>query len=158
MCIRDSPRPHRTPADRRRGGGVRWRRNAAGLAKAGGAPALFAGVWCTLGRHWLDVAGYAESDGGSGNDTRRPNAWHYRDYVFESFNQNKPIDQFLREQLAGDELISGKPDTNDPRHVELLTATGFMRMAPDSTQSSNCLLYTSPSPRDGLLSRMPSSA
>ena len=51
------------------------------------------------GRHWLDVAGYAESDGGSGNDTRRPNAWHYRDYVFESFNQNKPIDQFLLEQL-----------------------------------------------------------
>jgi len=91
------------------------------------------------GRHWLDVAGYAESDGGSGNDTRRPNAWHYRDYVFESFNQNKPIDQFLREQLAGDELISGKPNTNDPRHVELLTATGFMRMAPDSTQSSNSL-------------------
>ncbi len=91
------------------------------------------------GRHWLDVAGYAESDGGSGNDTRRPNAWHYRDYVFESFNQNKPIDQFLREQLAGDELIGGKPNTNDPRHVELLTATGFMRMAPDPTQSSNSL-------------------
>ena len=91
------------------------------------------------GRHWLDVAGYAESDGGSGNDTRRPNAWHYRDYVFESFNQNKPIDQFLREQLAGDELIGGKPNTNDPRHVELLTATGFMRMAPDSTQASNSL-------------------
>ena len=91
------------------------------------------------GRHWLDVAGYAESDGGSGNDARRPNAWHYRDYVFESFNQNKPINQFLREQLAGDELISGKPNTNDPRHVELLTATGFMRMAPDSTQSSNSL-------------------
>ena len=91
------------------------------------------------GRHWLDVAGYAESDGGGGNDTRRPNAWHYRDYVFESFNRNKPIDQFLREQIAGDELIGGKPDTNDPRHVELLTATGFMRMAPDPTQSSNSL-------------------
>ena len=91
------------------------------------------------GRHWLDVAGYAESDGGSGNDTRRPNAWHYRDYVFESFNRNKPIDQFLREQIAGDELIDGKPDTNNPRHVELLTATGFMRMAPDPTQSSNSL-------------------
>ena len=91
------------------------------------------------GRHWLDVAGYAESDGGSGNDTRRPNAWHYRDYVFESFNRNKPIDQFLREQIAGDELIDGKPNTNNPRHVELLTATGFMRMAPDPTQSSNSL-------------------
>ena len=91
------------------------------------------------GRHWLDVAGYAESDGGGGSDTRRPNAWHYRDYVFESFNRNKPIDQFLREQIAGDELIDGKPDTNNPRHVELLTATGFMRMAPDPTQSSNSL-------------------
>ena len=89
-------------------------------------------------RHWLDVAGYAESDGGS-SDTRRPNAWHYRDYVFESFNRNKPINQFLREQIAGDELIDGKPDTNNPRHVELLTATGFMRMAPDPTQSSNSL-------------------
>ena len=91
------------------------------------------------GRHWLDVAGYAESDGGGGSDTRRPNAWHYRDYVFESFNHNKPIDQFLREQIAGDELISSKPDSNNPRHVELLTATGFMRMAPDSTQTSNSL-------------------
>ena len=91
------------------------------------------------GRHWLDVAGYAESDGGSGNDTKRPNAWHYRDYVFDAFNRNKPIDQFLLEQIAGDELIGGKPNTNDPRHVELLTATGFMRMAPDSTQTSNSL-------------------
>ena len=91
------------------------------------------------GRHWLDVAGYAESDGGGGSDTKRPNAWHYRDYVFESFNRNKPIDQFLREQIAGDELIGGKPDTNNPRHVELLTATGFMRMAPDPTQTSNSL-------------------
>ena len=91
------------------------------------------------GRHWLDVAGYAESDGGGGSDTKRPNAWHYRDYVFESFNRNKPIDQFLREQIAGDELIGGKPDTNNPRHVELLTATGFMRMAPDPTQTNNSL-------------------
>ncbi|MDP7048964.1 MAG: DUF1553 domain-containing protein [Verrucomicrobiota bacterium] len=91
------------------------------------------------GRHWMDVAGYAESDGGGGSDTRRPNAWHYRDYIFQSFNQNKPVDQFLREQIAGDELIDGKPDTNNPRHVELLTATGFMRLAPDPTQTSNSL-------------------
>ncbi|MEE2943107.1 MAG: DUF1553 domain-containing protein [Verrucomicrobiota bacterium] len=91
------------------------------------------------GRHWLDVAGYAESDGGGDSDTKRPNAWHYRDYVFDSFNRNKPIDQFIREQIAGDELIGGKPDTNNPRHVELLTATGFMRMAPDPTQTSNSL-------------------
>ena len=91
------------------------------------------------GRHWLDVVGYAESEGGDNSDTKRPNAWHYRDYVFDSFNSNKPIDQFLLEQIAGDELIDGKANTNNPRHLELLTATGFMRMAPDPTQTSNSL-------------------
>ncbi|MED5453271.1 MAG: DUF1549 domain-containing protein, partial [Verrucomicrobiota bacterium] len=91
------------------------------------------------GRHWLDVAGYAESEGGSGNDIKRPHAWHFRNYVINSFNQNKPIDQFILEQIAGDELIDGSPDNKNPRHVELLTATGFMRMAPDSTQNDNSL-------------------
>ena len=91
------------------------------------------------GRHWLDVAGYAESEGGSGNDIKRPHAWHFRNYVIQSFNQNKPIDQFIVEQIAGDELIDGSPDNKNPRHVELLTATGFMRMAPDSTQNDNSL-------------------
>ena len=91
------------------------------------------------GRHWLDVAGYAESEGGSGNDIKRPHAWHFRNYVIQSFNQNKPIDQFIIEQIAGDELIDSIPDNKNPRHVELLTATGFMRMAPDSTQNDNSL-------------------
>jgi hypothetical protein len=91
------------------------------------------------GRHWLDVAGYAESEGGSGNDIKRPHAWHFRNYVIQSFNQNKPIDQFIIEQIAGDELIDGSPNSKDPRHIELLTATGFMRMAPDSTQNNNSL-------------------
>ena len=89
------------------------------------------------GRHWLDIAGYAESDGNQGNDHERPYAWHYRDYVIQAMNDDKPFDQFLVEQLAGDELIEGTPDGNNPRHVELLAATGFLRMAPDTTQTEN---------------------
>ena len=92
------------------------------------------------GRHWLDIAGYAESDGNQGKDHERPYAWHYRDYVIRSMNDDKPWDQFLTEQLAGDELISGVPDGNNPRHVELLAATGFLRMAPDVTQTDDTLM------------------
>ena len=55
------------------------------------------------GRHWLDVARYAESTGREINVTY-PHAWRYRDYVIDSFNADKPFDQFLTEQLAGDEL------------------------------------------------------
>ena len=91
------------------------------------------------GRHWLDAAGYAESDGNAVEDRRRGHAWRYRDYVIEAFNSNKPVDQFLVEQLAGDELIEGELKVGDPRHLELLTATGFLRMAPDITQRSNSL-------------------
>jgi len=56
-----------------------------------------------LGRHWLDVVRYADS-GGFANDFERPNAWRYRDYVIRAFNSDKPYDQFIREQIAGDEL------------------------------------------------------
>ena len=91
------------------------------------------------GRHWLDVAGYAETDGGVTSDPKRPHAWRYRDYVIDAFNHNKPIDQFLVEQLAGDELITNPLDPKNARQVELLTATGFLRMAPDLTQTSNTL-------------------
>lgn len=91
------------------------------------------------GRHWLDAAGFAESDGGASGDPKRPHAWRYRDYVINSFNRNKPVDIFIREQLAGDEMIESEIDAYNPRHRELLTATGFMRMAPDPTQSSNSL-------------------
>jgi hypothetical protein len=55
------------------------------------------------GRHWLDVVGYADSYGGP-KDTERTHAWHYRDYVVRSLNADKPWDQFIREQVAGDEL------------------------------------------------------
>ena len=70
------------------------------------------------GQHWLDVTRWAESDGYR-QDAYRPNAWPYRDYVVNSFNQDKPYDQFVREQLAGDELA---PD--DP---EVLIGTAYLR-------------------------------
>lgn len=70
------------------------------------------------GRHWLDLVRYAESDGYK-QDDYRPNAWRYRDYVIQSFNSDRPYDQFVMQQLAGDEL-----DPNDP---ENLIATGFLR-------------------------------
>lgn len=73
------------------------------------------------GKHWLDVVRYADSDGYS-NDFVRPNAWRYRDYVIRSFNQDKPYHQFIKEQLAGDELDQTSP--------EMLIATGFLRMGP----------------------------
>ena len=73
------------------------------------------------GRHWLDLARYAESNG-IGEDKDRPNAWRYRDYVIDSFNADKPYGQFVREQLAGDEI--------DPKNPAALVATGFCRHAP----------------------------
>src|SRR5581483_6310046 len=72
-------------------------------------------------RHWLDVVRYADSSGFS-NDFERPNAWRYRDYVIRSFNQDKPFDRFILEQLAGDEL--------EPANPEMLVAVGFLRMGP----------------------------
>src|SRR5262249_27775424 len=56
------------------------------------------------GRHWLDIAGYADSEGVLAADVLRPNAWRYRDYVVRAFNSDKPYNTFLMEQLAGDEL------------------------------------------------------
>ncbi|MGI9241077.1 MAG: DUF1549 domain-containing protein, partial [Verrucomicrobiales bacterium] len=73
------------------------------------------------GQHWLDVARYADT-GGFSNDYERSNAWRYRDYVIRSFNDDKPYDQFVREQLAGDEI--------DPEDPEMIVATGFLRMGP----------------------------
>ena len=85
------------------------------------------------GRHWLDVAGYADSEGYNLADARRPHAWRYRDYVIRSFNDDKPFDRFVREQLAGDELVTSPMNDLSPEDVELLAATGFLRMAPDGT-------------------------
>src|SRR5207253_8304341 len=55
------------------------------------------------GRHWMDVVRYADSAGFEG-DVLYPNAWRYRDYVIKSFNEDKPYDRFIQEQIAGDEL------------------------------------------------------
>ena len=85
------------------------------------------------GRHWLDVAGYADSEGGSPEDPVRATAWKYRDYVIRSFNSDKPFDQFIREQLAGDELVKPPYPNLSPEDLDKLTATGFLRMAPDAS-------------------------
>ncbi|MBN9117750.1 MAG: DUF1549 domain-containing protein [Planctomycetes bacterium] len=76
-------------------------------------------------RHWLDVARYADSNGLDEN-TAFGNAWRYRDYVIKSFNDDKPYDRFLREQLAGDLL----PADSDDARREQLTATGFLSLGP----------------------------
>ena len=74
-----------------------------------------------FGLRWLDVARYADS-AGFANDYCRPNAWRYRDYVVRAFNNDKRYDDFIKEQIAGDEL--------DPSDPEKLIATGFLRMGP----------------------------
>ncbi len=85
------------------------------------------------GRHWLDVAGYADSEGYGSEDPQRPHAYRYRDYVIDAFNQDKPFDQFVIEQLAGDELLTPPLENLDAEQTEKLVATGFLRMAPDGT-------------------------
>jgi hypothetical protein len=85
------------------------------------------------GRHWLDVAGYADSEGYNDEDRERPDAWRYRDYVIRAHNEDKPFDQFLTEQLAGDELLGREPKNLASDEVDKLIATGFLRMAPDGT-------------------------
>lgn len=71
------------------------------------------------GRHWLDVVRYAESNGYE-RDNPKPFVWRYRDYVVRSFNNDKPYDQFVREQLAGDEMPGASPDP--------IIATGYYRL------------------------------
>ena len=104
-------------------------------------------------RHWLDVTRYADT-GGMSNDYERSNMWRYRDYVIRSFNQDKPYDQFVREQIAGDELAERsarkrfaaaglneqqaeaairkleKSGEYTDQEAEWIVATGFLRMGP----------------------------
>lgn len=80
------------------------------------------------GRMWLDVVRFAETAGFNA-DPARPLAYKYRDYVIRAFNRGLPYDQFLQEQLAGDELF--------PDSVEALTATGYCRMWADESNASN---------------------
>jgi hypothetical protein len=89
-------------------------------------------------RHWLDVAGYSDSNGYADADSLRPHAWRYRDYVIRSLNADKPWDRFIQEQLAGDELAGvsyGKmaDAVQDPLRFDALAATGFLRQAPDGS-------------------------
>src|SRR2546428_4059612 len=93
------------------------------------------------GRHWLDIAGYADSDGYSDADPPRAYSYKYRDYVIRSFNADKPFDQFITEQLAGDELARATQGNSqaalaDPQKRELLIATGFLRMGADGTATA----------------------
>jgi hypothetical protein len=74
-----------------------------------------------MAQHWLDVVRYADS-AGFANDYERGNAWRYRDYVIRAFNQDMPYNQFVMQQIAGDE-IEGATE-------ESMIATGFLRMGP----------------------------
>ncbi len=74
-------------------------------------------------RHWLDLVRFAESDGFA-IDGERPTAWRYRDYVIRSFNSDKPYDQFVKEQIAGDEVEDKRVN-----RTEGVIALGFLRMA-----------------------------
>ena len=74
-----------------------------------------------MAQHWLDVVRYADTSGFA-NDWERPHAWRYRDYVIRSFNQDKPFNQFTKEQIAGDEI--------SPKNPSARIATGFLRMGP----------------------------
>src|SRR5262249_8163466 len=80
------------------------------------------------GQHWLDVVRYAETNGYE-HDGERPQAWRYRDYVIKAFNEDKPYNQFLLEQIAGDVIT---PDDFE-KHV----ATGFLRAGPQHLTGGN---------------------
>ncbi len=84
------------------------------------------------GRHWLDVARYAETSGRDVNAVY-PEAWRYRDYVVSAFNADKPYDQFIIEQLAGDQL----QDKTDEERAMNLIATGFLAVGPRSLNQAN---------------------
>src|SRR5690606_34101473 len=82
------------------------------------------------GRHWLDVARYADSCGQEG-DQDRPHAYHYRDFVIREFNEDMPFDQFVRWQLAGDEY--------EPDNLAAVAATGFLVAGPNTVLADTFL-------------------
>ncbi|MFO0863177.1 MAG: DUF1549 domain-containing protein [Gemmataceae bacterium] len=87
------------------------------------------------GRHWLDVAGYADSEGFTAEDPIRKHAYKYRDYVIRAFNADMPWDRFPQEQIAGDELVQRPFEKATGEELDKLIATGFLRNAPDGTAS-----------------------
>lgn len=91
------------------------------------------------GQHWLDLAGYSDSEGFGQDDGVRPYAWRYRDYVIRSLNADKPYSQFVTEQIAGDELADDWKKAKgvaDQATIDRIAATGFLRTAPDPTDSN----------------------
>src|SRR5262249_11164160 len=90
------------------------------------------------GKHWLDAAGYADSNGYFAADTDRPLAYKYRDYVIRSWDEDRPLDRFVREQLAGDELAGFRPGGDaSPGVIDLLAATHYLRNSQDGTGESD---------------------
>ena len=83
-------------------------------------------------RLWLDVVRYSDSNGFDW-DEFRPRAWRFRDYVIRSLNADKPFDRFIREQLAGDELLDGPPKSRDEQ--DALIATGYLRLGPQDNSA-----------------------
>lgn len=97
------------------------------------------------GRHWLDVAGYTDSphwNSDKAGTLHDNDDWLYRDYVVRAFNQDKPFDQFVTEQLAGDELVNWRQATSySPEILDALVATGYLRTTPDWTHTDGVTSY-----------------
>ena len=92
------------------------------------------------GRHWLDIAGYSDSAGVLGADQDRQLIWRYRDYVIRAFNNDKPYNIFVQQQLAGDEMSDyyeeyHQGDRLSKQTIESLDATGFLRTGPDASRA-----------------------
>ena len=88
-------------------------------------------------RFWLDLAGYSDSDGIQNADPIRRSAYRYRDYVIRSFNDDKPYNRFLLEQIGGDELADYKrAKVVTAEMADNLVATGFLRFVPDATYAN----------------------
>jgi mono/diheme cytochrome c family protein len=89
------------------------------------------------GRHWLDAAGYAEDNGPQQGEKTAPvmeGMWRYRDWVIRALNEDQPFDQFLTDQLAGDELVDRRDAKNyAPKMLDKLVATGYLRTVYDRT-------------------------
>lgn len=95
-----------------------------------------------FGKLWLDAAGYADSNGYFGADTDRPLAYRYRDYVIRAINADRSLDRFIREQIAGDELVgvtaaNGGSLELPAEQIELLEATHYLRCGQDGTGESD---------------------
>jgi hypothetical protein len=101
------------------------------------------------GRHWLDLAGYADSEGILDADYVRTAAWRYRDYVIRAFNSDKPYNRFLQEQIAGDELTDfwtarEKNKELSPEVMDAVVATGYLRCASDTSRPDFVTIKNAP--------------